>query len=74
LKLKKPLKFSLLGKYIYKKTTKKTKNQKTHWAGFFLNLGFFQPCSKEAFARPKYIRDEIRIRKRILLSVVLGKG
>ncbi len=40
LKLKKPLKLSLLGKYI----KKNKKPKKTHWAGFFLNLGFFQPC------------------------------
>jgi hypothetical protein len=40
LKLKKPLKLSILGKYI--KKNKKTK--KTHWVGFFLNPGFFQPC------------------------------
>ncbi len=31
-----------------KKTQKKTKkNQKTHWAGFFFNPGFFQPCKQE---------------------------
>ena len=32
-----------------------------------------QEATKETFARPKYIRDEIRIKKRILLAVILGK-
>jgi hypothetical protein len=27
-----------------KKTQKTPKKQKTHWAGIFLNPGFFQPC------------------------------
>ncbi len=34
LNLKKPLKLSLLGKYILK-------NKKTHWAGFLKKPGFF---------------------------------
>ncbi len=55
-KLKKPKKLSLLAKYIKKtknpKKPHKNQNnpnnpeetQKSHWAGFFLNPGFFQPC------------------------------
>jgi hypothetical protein len=38
---KKTLKPSLLGK----KPKKTPKHKKTHWAGFFLNPGFFQPCA-----------------------------
>jgi hypothetical protein len=46
LKLEKPQKLSLLGKYILKNQNPKKnkippKNQKTHWAGFKKKLGFF---------------------------------
>jgi hypothetical protein len=48
-KLKNTLKPSRLGKKP-KKTQKTQKNpkktKKPHWAGFFLNPGFFQPCSE----------------------------
>jgi hypothetical protein len=62
LKLKKPLKLSLLGKYIKKtikrknpkknkKPKKKPKNPKNHWTVFFLKPGFFQPCLLLALAQ-----------------------
>ncbi len=44
LKLKKPLKLSLLGKYIKKIQKKKQKTQKNHWTGLkirvFSNHGY----------------------------------
>ncbi len=48
LKLKKTLKTLSSGQIYEKKTKnpKKTKTQKTHWDGFFLSPGFFQPCFK----------------------------
>jgi hypothetical protein len=33
------------------KNKKKKKKQETHWAGFFLNPGFFQP-RKQTFKKP----------------------
>jgi hypothetical protein len=50
LKLKKNLKPSLLGKKNKNpKNPKKTKTQKNHWAGFFLNRVFSNPGFKGSY-------------------------
>jgi hypothetical protein len=37
-----------------KKTKKTKKYKKIHWAGFFLNTGFFQPWGQQETPRPGY--------------------
>jgi hypothetical protein len=65
--------FPLLGKYLKKtqKTPKKTKNPKNHWAGFFLNPGFFQPCLEPLLQGYPALRQ---LRRRFVVVVGSSAG